>query len=1057
MKQNPTHSSTKNNPDKRSSFRKSIPKRGELRGQLMTAFILLSVISIITFFVTGTLLTKDIIENLIYDELTTELELNEQAINNWLNERNRDLTIIVTNLQDDEAIQQLLLGHEKPTIRNHLMRRIQIEVTQDDYFEGIFLLNLDGQVVLSTDSAMLNQSHRNAPHFLQGQQASYISPPRSNPNYNNIIISTPIRDQLGKVIGVIGGQLNIDYLSETIFTPTITNKTDEVYLVGSDKQPLTKTRFPVPNNEINTKPIQITLVDKSELGHGIYKNYHGESVIGVYRWLPNLEATILAERAESEALAETSYLIIIGSGMALLMIIISIVVALWTTAQIIKPIDILTKVATAISNGDWSQKIPLDRTDEVGELARAFDSMAKQLKESFVMLELRVLQRTQRLELVANLSERLNAILDLGHLLHELVHQVQETFNYYYVHVYLLDEENEDLVMMSGVGHIGTELKSKGHLIHLHAKTSLVAKAARTGELVTAGDVRITEDWLPNPLLPDTLSEIAVPILVEGTVLGVLDVQANEVNALDESDANLLRSLANQVSVALRNAQLFEQTEQRAIELAEAKELAESANQAKSEFLSNMSHELRTPLNGILGYTQILKQGKNITASQDRGLSIIQQSGQHLLTLINDILDLSKIEARKMEIYPVSIYLSQFLEGVAGIVGMRAEQKGMTFNYETRTNLPVGVNADEKRLRQILLNLLTNAIKFTDKGHVSFRVSVIGGSWASNNQSNSNHETVIIRFEVVDTGVGMTSEQLERIYLPFEQVGDRQRRAEGTGLGLAITRKLVEAMGGELQVTSTLGKGSKFWFEIQLPVIDVTPQTNKQHRQIVVGYKGKRHKVLVVDDKDYNRLVLVDMIGPLGFELFEAENGQEGVAQALKHKPEVVIIDLVMPVMTGFEAVERMRQMPELQDTLIIAATASAFKQDQNQLMLAGCNAFLAKPIDFAELLEIFEKNLDIEWLYEEKPHPSLIEMSPTSDDLDSATSEIVAPPPEELEILFDFALRGNMRKIKRRIIYIKTLDEQYTPFANKLEALAKGYKEKAVLAFIKTYMGIQE
>ncbi|MDM8520843.1 ATP-binding protein [Anaerolineales bacterium HSG6] len=1023
----------------------------------MTAFIFISVISISTFFIAGIFLINDIIENLIYDELATEIELNEQAINNWLNERSRDLTVIVANPQESEVLQQLLLGNDDPATQGNFLRRIEVETSQGGYFEEIFLLDLEGQVVLSTDPTMLNQSHREALHFLHGQQVSYISLSGSTPNYNDIIISAPIRNQFGELIGVIGGQLNIDYLSESIFAPTTTNKTDEIYLVGSDKQPLTKTHFPVPNGKINTKPVQTSLVDKSDLNYSIYENYHGETVVGVYRWLSNLEVTIIAERAEVEAFAETRKFIVIGSGMTLLMIFTSFLLAFLTTAQIIKPIDSLTKAATAISNGDWSQEIPLDRTDEVGELARAFDSMGKQLQESFVTLELRVLQRTQRLELVANLSERLNAILDLGYLLHELVHQVQETFNYYYVHVYLLDKENEDLIMMSGIGHVGTELKSKGHLINLHAKTSLVAKAARSGELVTASDVRITDDWLPNPLLPETLSEIAVPILVEGSVLGVLDVQANEVEALDESDANLLRSLANQVSVALRNAQLFTQSEQRAIELAEAKEIAESANQAKSEFLSNMSHELRTPLNGILGYTQILKRGKNMTVSQYRGLSIIQQSGQHLLTLINDILDLSKIEARKMEIYPVSIHLSHFFEGVAGIISMRAEQKGITFNYETRTNLPVGVNADEKRLRQILLNLLTNAVKFTDKGQVSFRVSVAGGSWANNHNSQniSGNETVVLLCEVVDTGVGMTSEQLERIYLPFEQVGDRQRRAEGTGLGLAITRKLVEAMGGELKATSTLGKGSKFWFEIQLPVIDVTPMDRKR-RQITVGYQGERHKVLVVDDKDYNRSMLVDMLAPLGFELFEAEDGQEGVAQAVRHTPEVVIIDLVMPVMTGFEAVERMRQISELQNTLIIAATASAFKQDQKQIMLAGCNAFLAKPVDFVELLGIFEENLDIEWLYEEKSHPNFIEMSSLSFDNADDSSDIVAPPLEEVEILFDFALRGNMRKIRQRVVYIKSLDKKYTPFTDKLEALAKDYKEKAVLAFIKTYMGTQ-
>jgi signal transduction histidine kinase/HAMP domain-containing protein len=244
--------------------------------------------------------------------------------------------------------------------------------------------------------------------------------------------------------------------------------------------------------------------------------------------------------------------------------------------------------------------------------------------------------------------------------------------------------------------------------------------------------------------------------------------------------------------------------------LQKAKEAAEAASQAKSEFLSNMSHEWRTPLNGILGYAQILKRDKKLTIAQKDGLEIIYQSGNHLLTLINDILDLSKIEARKMELLPKNFHLASFFESIVGMMRMGAEEKHVLFVYQPDEALPVGVLADEKRLRQVLINLLSNAVKFTERGQVTLRVSVL----------TTDGATSTVRCEVSDTGVGMSAEELEKIFQPFEQVGDQERRAKGTGLGLAITRQLVTLMGGSVMVKSEVGKGSTFWFDLTLPLVD---------------------------------------------------------------------------------------------------------------------------------------------------------------------------------------------------------------------------------------------
>lgn len=473
---------------------------------------------------------------------------------------------------------------------------------------------------------------------------------------------------------------------------------------------------------------------------------------------------------------------------------------------------------------------------------------------------------------------------------------------------------------------------------------------------------------------------------------------------------------------------VFERTQ----ELETAKEVAEFASRAKSDFLSNMSHELRTPLNGILGYAQILRRDKELSTQQSDGLNIIQQSGQHLLTLINDILDLSKIEARKMELYATAFHLPNFLESLAGIINMRAQEKETTFVYEHNNSLPSGVEADEKRLRQVLINLLGNAVKFTDQGTVTLQVSVLNDTPPSPKQ---------IRFEIIDTGVGMTPEQLEKIFLPFEQVGDTERRATGTGLGLAISRQLVELMNSQLQVKSELEKGSTFWFDLTLPVVTAKTELKSAKTDKIMGYKGKRRKMLVVDDKHENRLVLHGMLEPLGFEVIEAVNGKEEVEKAKEIKPDIILTDLVMPVMTGFEAVQKIRQIPELKGIIIIAVSASVFEADQEKCKIVGFNSFLPKPIEVDKLFGLMEKLLKLEWIYEES---KTIEKN-------SEEGQLVPPPPEEIANLFELAMDGDMRGIRKRASLMEQTPE-LIPFARKLQKLAKSFQEKQILALIEEF-----
>jgi PAS domain S-box-containing protein len=458
-----------------------------------------------------------------------------------------------------------------------------------------------------------------------------------------------------------------------------------------------------------------------------------------------------------------------------------------------------------------------------------------------------------------------------------------------------------------------------------------------------------------------------------------------------------------------------------------AQKEAEKANQAKSRFLANTSHELRTPLNAILGYAQLMQRDKSLDHTQHDSINAIYRNADYLLSLINDMLDLSKIEADKIELKPSYFNLKQMLNELIELFSIRAVQKGIRFLFDLPPWLPDVIYADEKRLRQILINLLNNALKFTQEGWVRLRICC--------QQSHLPNHCELIRFQIEDTGVGIATEDLDRIFLPFQQANNQIKHNEGTGLGLAIVYKLVEMMHGNLQVSSLLNHGSTFWLTLKLPKVDNLNIPHQIKNEFVIGYvrqhKEPPYRILVVDDRLENRQVLQQMLCELGFELKEATNGQEAIYITHDWIPHLILIDTIMPVMDGLTAVKFLRTLTALKNVKIVMISASAFEQDRKNSLAVGCDYFLAKPIRMDELLNIIQMALQLEWVYE--PH------------LDKHSYKPLKILPHQLNqqqinILKDYVLCGDIGAIMQFAEQLKQTDSKQENLALYLMDAAKHF-----------------
>jgi predicted ATPase/signal transduction histidine kinase/ActR/RegA family two-component response regulator len=571
---------------------------------------------------------------------------------------------------------------------------------------------------------------------------------------------------------------------------------------------------------------------------------------------------------------------------------------------------------------------------------------------------------------------------------------------------------------------------------------------ARTSEPLVIGDASADARFAADPYLAarTVLSLLALPLTHRGRLVGVLYLEHRGIaSAFPPARVELLSVLAAQAAIAVENALLYRDLEtkvaQRTAELRIAKEAADRASQAKSDFLSSMSHELRTPLNGILGYAQILQRLPDMPQQGREGAQIIRKSGEHLLTLINDVLDLAKIEAGKMDIVPKEFHFPAFVRTVANLCRVRAEHKGLSFSHELRGPALQALYADEKRLTQVLLNLLGNASKFTQQGGIKLRVDVMEEHRPARRE---------VRFQVEDTGPGIAPEHLSRIFEPFEQVGDQRARSEGTGLGLALTKKIVEQMGGSIEVQSELGKGSVFTVTLEFAEAERGASAAEALSwEKISGYRGERRTILVVDDNPDNRSVLRDLLVPLGFELFEASSGEAMLQIAVERRPSLILMDLAMPGMDGYEATSRLRQMPELGQVVILASSASTSNAEQQKSIRAGCDAFLCKPVQASALLDELSRFLGVEWIRSEDSSQPSISSAPAV----TEGAALRLPAAEDLALLLKLAGAGRIGNVLQEADRIEQSDARLGPWLGRLRTLAQSFQIRQLQEFLQAYV----
>lgn len=551
----------------------------------------------------------------------------------------------------------------------------------------------------------------------------------------------------------------------------------------------------------------------------------------------------------------------------------------------------------------------------------------------------------------------------------------------------IVDDTPENLQVLSAT------LSEQGYQVRGVVKGKMAIRAAKSAQpdLILL-DIRMPEmdGYQVCEHLKADAETRDVPVIFISAIDDVLDkVKAFHVGGVDYITKpfqveEVLARVEHQLTIRRLSQEVRDRNqalEQEIQERRKAEKAAADASKAKSEFLANMSHELRTPLNAILGFTQVMSRDVQLTPEQREYLGIINRSGEHLLDLINDVLDLSKIEAGIISLYETSFDLYRLLDNLEEMFQIKAEQKKLNLVFTVAPNVPQAIKTDAKKLRVCLINLLGNAIKFTEKGRITLRVNLATEALTPQNQSDTDSLSAFpprLRFEVEDTGPGIPAADIDHLFDAFVQTETGQKTAEGTGLGLSITRKFVQLMGGTITVSSVVGNGTIFKFDIKINPTDLYPLIPQSHQRVLCLEPNQPiYRILVVDDTPENRLLLIKLLEPIGFEVREAANGIQCLTLWESWQPHLILMDTRMPMMDGLAATRQLRLKEQKRvsqpnsdsdfpKTIIIALTASAFEEKREEILAVGSDDFLRKPFTEEQIFDAIAHYLGVRYRYQE-------------------------------------------------------------------------------------------
>ncbi len=529
----------------------------------------------------------------------------------------------------------------------------------------------------------------------------------------------------------------------------------------------------------------------------------------------------------------------------------------------------------------------------------------------------------------SEIGRLVTSTLDLNTLFSRTVSLIRERFGYYHAAIFLVEETGFNANLMSATGEAGEEMLRRGHSLAVGSR-SIVGTVTSTGDPMVVNNTDVDPIHQSNPLLPDTHSEATIPLKIGRRIIGAVDIQSVEYNAFTSTSIEVLQSLADQIAVAIDNARSYEISQQAIIEMRELDRL-------KSQFLANMSHELRTPLNSIIGFSRVILKGIDgpVSELQEQDLNAIYNSGQHLLRLINDILDLSKIDAGKMELAFDDVNIPELLHSVIPTVAGLIKDKPIQLHEEIAADIPI-VRADAMRIRQVLINLLSNAAKFTEEGSITVGAEV-------QNSPDGQPEVVI---KVTDSGPGISSEDQKKLFQPFSQVdATPTRKTGGTGLGLSISRRLVELHGGRIDVISEVGKGSTFYFTLPLPKV-------KEIHPRIEGQRGD--KIILAIDDDPQVIGLYERyLQPQGYQVIGLNDPTQAVDRARQLKPYAITLDVMMPGRDGWSVLQDLKNNPDTRNVPILVC--SILEEEEKGFSL-GATDYLVKPILEDDLLQALNR-----------------------------------------------------------------------------------------------------